>query len=166
MVDLNLQYGYASDEHVQGQVADARYTDIVTRTVSTNLPATTYLQPGFPVCRDADDLMVKYPTAAGDVVTGIIRWSAMGLETLNDGTRGYRPAKVLPVLSRGPIWVETSTAVTQGQFAYALINGSGQFTSTAGAGTTTRPVGVFETSTTGAGSAIIYVTPGLVAPAA
>jgi len=163
---INLQYGYDTNTHVQGQIADSRYTDIVTRTVSTNLAAGSVIQPGYPVTRDADDDMVKVVTAATDVVTGIVRWSDAQVETYADGTRGYRVRDALPVVYRGPVWVTVSAAVTQGQLAYALINGSGNFAATPGAGTTSRPVGIFETSTTGAGDAILYVTPGLSAPAA
>lgn len=166
MSDLSLLYGYNNETHVQGQIADSRYTAIVTRTVSTNSAAGTIIQPGYPVTRDADDLMVKLPNAASDVVTGIVRWSDAQVETYADGTRGYRIRDAVPVVYVGPVWITVSGAVTQGQLAYALINGSGNFTATPGAGTTSRPVGIFETSTTGAGDAILYVTPGLSAPAA
>lgn len=165
MSDISMDYGFGNETHVLGQVADARYTDIVTRTVSTNLAATARIGVAFPVTRDADDLMVKPVSAAGDVVTGVVVWSGYELEIQADGTAGFKPQHVLPVLYRGPIWVATSGAVTQGQLAYALTNGSGQFSASA-TGAASRPVGVFETSTTGAGDAILYVTPGLSAPAA
>lgn len=68
------------------------------------------------------------------------------------------------MVTDGPVWVHTTVAVNQGELAYALTDGSG-FTNVS-TSAATRPVGIFDTSTTGAGGAIVNLKPATTAPAA
>ena len=155
---LNTDYSLNPQPYAPGMVADARYTQTVSRVANVAINA------GQAAVRDANDHRVKPVSAAGDIVQGVVRWEATW--PLADGATNQVHAvnKDVSIVTDGPVWVPVTVAVTQDQFAYALTNGTG-FTNVATAAAT-RPVGIFNTSTTGAGMAIVNLIPGMTAPAA
>lgn len=155
---LNNTYGLNPQPYAPGMVADARLTQTVSRIASAAINA------GQAAVRDGNDHKVKPVSAAGDVVIGVVRWEATWVAADGATNQVHAIGKDVSVVSEGPVWVAVPVAVTQGQLAYALTNGTG-FTNVA-TSAATRPVGIFDSSTTGAGIAILNVKPGTTAPAA
>lgn len=155
---LNNTYGLYPQPYAPGMVADARMTQTVSRIASAAINA------GQAAVRDANDHKVKPVSAAGDVVIGVVRWEATWVAADGATQQVHAVNKDVSVVTDGPVWVPVTVAVTQGQLAYALTNGTG-FTNVATAAAT-RPVGIFDTSTTGAGVAIVNLKPATTAPAA
>lgn len=155
---LNTTYGFNNQPYAPGMVADARYTQTLSRIAGAAINA------GQAAVRDANDHKVKPVSAAVDVVIGVVRWEATWVAADGATNQVHAIGKDVSVVSEGPVWVAVPVAVTQGQLAYALTNGTG-FTNVA-TSAATRPVGIFDSSTTGAGMAILNVKPGTTAPAA
>lgn len=155
---LNNTYSLSPQPYAPGMVADARLTKTVSRIASAAINA------GQAAVRDGSDHKVKPVSAAGDVVIGVVRWEATWVAADGATNQVHAIGKDVSVVSEGPVWVAVTVAVTQGQLAYALTNGAG-FTNVE-TSAATRPVGIFDSSTTGAGMAILNVKPGTTAPAA
>ena len=155
---LNNTYGLYPQPYAPGMVADARMTQTVSRIASAAINA------GQAAVRDANDHKVKPVSAADDVVIGVVRWEATWVAADGATQQVHAINKDVSVVTDGPVWVPVTLAVTQGQLAYALTNGTG-FTNVATAAAT-RPVGIFDTSTSGAGFAIVNLKPATTAPAA
>ena len=155
---LNNTYGLYPQPYAPGMVADARLTQTVSRIASAAINA------GQAAVRDGNDHRVKPVSAAGDVVIGVVRWEATWVVADGATQQVHAINKDVSVVIDGPVYVSVPVAVTQGQLAYALTNGTG-FTNVATAAAT-RPVGIFDSSTTGAGVAIVNLKPATTAPAA
>lgn len=155
---LNNTYSLSPQPYAPGMVADARLTQTVSRIASAAINA------GQAAVRDASDHKVKPVSAAGDVVIGVVRWEATWVAVDGATQQVHAINKDVSVVTDGPVYVSVPVSVTQGQLAYALIDGTG-FTNVATAAAT-RPVGIFDTSTTGAGVAIVNLKPATTAPAA
>lgn len=155
---LNNTYSLSPQPYAPGMVADARLTQTVSRIASAAINA------GQAAVRDGNDHRVKPVSAAGDVVIGVVRWEATWVAADGATQQVHAINKDASVVTDGPVWVPVTVAVTQGQLAYALTNGTG-FTNVA-TSAATRPVGIFDSSTTGAGVAIINLKPATTAPAA
>lgn len=155
---LNKTYSLTPQPYAPGMVADARMTQTVSRIASAAIKA------GQAAVRDNNDHKVKPVSAAGDVVIGVVRWEATWVAADGATEQTHAVGKDVSVVTDGPVWVTVTGAVTQGELAYALIDGTG-FTNAAGSAAT-RPVGIFDTSTTGAGVAIVNLKPATTAPAA
>lgn len=155
---LNTTYGLTPQPYAPGMVADARLTQTVSRIASAAINA------GQAAVRDGNDHRVKPVSAAGDVVIGVVRWEATWVAADGATEQVHAINKDVSVVTDGPVWVPVTVAVTQGQLAYALTNGTG-FTNVA-TSAATRPVGIFDSSTTGAGVAILNLKPATTAPAA
>jgi hypothetical protein len=155
---LNNTYSLSPQPYAPGMVADARLTQTVSRIASAAINA------GQAAVRDGNDHKVKPVSAAGDVVIGVVRWEATWVADDGATQQVHAINKDVSVVTDGPVWVTVPVAVTQGQLAYALTDGTG-FTNVATAAAT-RPVGIFDTSTTGAGVAIVNLKPATTAPAA
>lgn len=155
---LNNTYGLNPQPYSPGMVADARLTQTVSRIASSAINA------GQAAVRDGNDHKVKPVSAAGDVVIGVVRWEATWAADDGATQQVHAINKDVSVVTDGPVYVSVPVAVTQGQLAYALTNGTG-FTNVANAAAT-RPVGIFDSSTTGAGVAILNLKPATTAPAA
>ena len=155
---LNNTYGLNPQPYAPGMVADARLTQTVSRIASAAINA------GQAAVRDNNDHKVKPVSAAGDVVIGVVRWEATWVAADGATEQTHAIGKDVSVVTDGPVWVNVKAAVKQGDLAYALTDGTG-FTNVATAAAT-RPVGIFDTSTTGAGVAIVNLKPATTAPAA
>ena len=155
---LNNTYSLSPQPYAPGMVADARLTQTVSRIASAAINA------GQAAVRDGNDHRVKPVSAAGDVVIGVVRWEATWMVADGATQQVHAINKDVSVVTDGPVWVTVTGAVTQGQLAYALTSGAG-FTNVA-TSAATRPVGIFDTSTTGAGVAIVNLKPATTAPAA
>ena len=155
---LNNTYSLTPQPYAPGMVADARMTQTVSRIASAAIKA------GQAAVRDNNDHKVKPVSAAGDVVIGVVRWEATWVAADGATEQTHAIGKDVSVVTDGPVWVTVKAAVNQGELAYALTDGTG-FTNVA-ASAATRPVGIFDTSTTGAGVAIVNLKPATTAPAA
>lgn len=155
---LNNTYSLTPQPYSPGMVADARMTQTVSRIASAAIKA------GQAAVRDNNDHKVKPVSAAGDVVIGVVRWEATWVAADGATEQVHAIGKDVSVVTDGPVWVTVKAAVNQGELAYALIDGTG-FTNVA-TSAATRPVGIFDTSTTGAGAAIVNLKPATTAPAA
>lgn len=155
---LNNTYSLTPQPYSPGMVADARLTQTVSRIASADIKA------GQAAVRDNNDHKVKPVSAAGDVVIGVVRWEATWVSADGATEQTHAIGKDVSVVTDGPVWVTVKAAVNQGELAYALTDGTG-FTNVA-ASAATRPVGIFDTSTTGAGVAIVNLKPATTAPAA
>ena len=155
---LNNTYSLPPQPYAPGMVADARMTQTVSRIASAAIKA------GQAAVRDNNDHKVKPVSAASDVVIGVVRWEATWVAADGATEQTHAIGKDVSVVTDGPVWVTVKAAVNQGELAYALTDGTG-FTNVA-ASAATRPVGTFDTSTTGAGVAIVNLKPATTAPAA
>lgn len=155
---LNNTYSLTPQPYSPGMVADARLTQTVSRIASAAIKA------GQAAVRDANDHKVKPVSAADDVVIGVVRWEATWVAADGATEQTHAIGKDVSVVTDGPVWVPVTVAVNQGELAYALTNGTG-FTNVS-TSATTRPVGIFDTSTSGAGVAIVNLKPATTAPAA
>lgn len=156
---LNNTYSLTPQPYAPGMVADARMTQTVSRIASAAINA------GQAAVRDDNDHKVKPVSAAGDVVIGVVRWEATWVAADGATEQVHAIGKDVSVVTDGPVWVTVKAAVNQGELAYALTDGTG-FTNVA-TSAATRPVGIFDTSTTGAGVAIVNLKPATTAaPAA
>lgn len=155
---LNNTYSLTPQPYSPGMVADARLTQTVSRIASAAIKA------GQAAVRDNNDHKVKPVSAASDVVIGVVRWEATWVAADGATEQTHAIGKDVSVVTDGPVWVPVTVAVNQGDLAYALTDGSG-FTNVA-TSAATRPVGIFDTSTTGAGVAIVNLKPATTAPAA
>jgi len=112
---------------------------------------------------------VKHPAAAGDITTatvaGVVGHSHAFESTPGDGLNPAWPAKsAVPVVDKGYIWVVVEEAVSRGADAFArhTVNGGldqlGAFRSDADtANAVAVPNARFESSTTGAGIALLAI---------
>lgn len=148
---LNNTYSLTPQPYSPGMVADARMTQTVSRIASAAIKA------GQAAVRDNNDHKVKPVSAASDVVIGVVRWEATWVVADGATEQTHAIGKDVSVVTDGPVWVTVKAAVNQGELAYALTDGTG-FTNVA-ASAATRPVGIFDTSTTGAGVAIVNLKP-------
>lgn len=155
---LNNNYSLTPQPYAPGMVADARMTQTVSRIASASINA------GQAAVRDNNDHKVKPVSAAGDVVIGVVRWEATWVAADGATEQTHAIGKDVSVVTDGPVWVTVKAAVKQGDLAYALTDGTG-FTNVS-TSAATRPVGIFDTSTTGAGVAIVNLKPATTAPAA
>lgn len=155
---INNTYSLTPQPYAPGMVADARMTQTVSRIASAAINA------GQAAVRDNNDHKVKPVSAAGDVVIGVVRWEATWVAADGATEQTHAIGKDVSVVTDGPVWVPVTVAVNQGELAYALTNGTG-FTNVA-ASAATRPVGIFDTSTSGAGVAIVNLKPATTAAAA
>ena len=154
---LNNTYSLTPQPYAPGMVADARLTQTVSRIASAAINA------GQAAVRDDNDHKVKPVSAAGDVVIGVVRWEATWVAADGATEQTHAIGKDVSVVTDGPVWVTVKAAVKQGDLAYALTDGTG-FTNVS-TSAATRPVGIFDTSTTGAGAAIVNLKPATTAPA-
>ena len=154
---LNNTYSLTPQPYAPGMVADARLTQTVSRIASTAIKA------GQAAVRDNNDHKVKPVSAAGDVVIGVVRWEATWVAADGATEQTHAIGKDVSVVTDGPVWVTVKAAVNQGELAYALTDGTG-FTNVS-TSAATRPVGIFDTSTSGAGVAIVNLKPATTAPA-
>lgn len=148
---FNNTYSLTPQPYAPGMVADARLTQTVSRIASAAIKA------GQAAVRDANDHKVKPVSAADDVVIGVVRWEATWVAADGATEQTHAIGKDVSVVTDGPVWVHATVAVKQGDLAYALTNGTG-FTNVS-TSAATRPVGIFDTSTTGAGVAIVNLKP-------
>lgn len=155
---LNNTYSLTPQPYAPGMVADARMTQTVSRIASAAINA------GQAAVRDDNDHKVKPVSAAGDVVIGVVRWEATWVAADGATEQTHAIGKDVSVVTDGPVWVTVKAAVKQGDLAYALTDGTG-FTNVS-TSAATRPVGIFDTSTTGAGVAIVNLKPATTAAAA
>ena len=151
MADFNLNYGLEADGLQVGVVADSRFTHTVTAVADAATPA------GRPVGYEGAEL-----SAISSPMKGVSRHSAAMVQT-DAGVVEYKAGAAIPLVSFGPVIVEVEAAVNAGDAAYAIISGAdkGKFSKTTGATTTTAAVGYFETTTTGAGTATLFVQRGV-----
>ena len=154
---LNNTYSLTPQPYSPGMVADARMTQTVSRIASAAINA------GQAAVRDDNDHKVKPVSAANDVVIGVVRWEATWVAADGATEQTHAIGKDVSVVTDGPVWVTVKAAVKQGDLAYALTDGTG-FTNVS-TSAATRPVGIFDTSTTGAGAAIVNLKPATTAPA-
>lgn len=148
---LNNTYSLTPQPYAPGMVADSRITQTVSRIASAAIKA------GQAAVRDNNDHKVKPVSAANDVVIGVVRWEATWVAADGATEQVHAIGKDVSVVTDGPVWVTVKAAVNQGDLAYALIDGTG-FTNVS-TSAATRPVGIFDTSTTGAGVAIVNLKP-------
>jgi hypothetical protein len=145
---LNTTYAIESDPAIKGLVADSRrgYNTI------TKVAAVDIL-PGFLLTTDGAGKAVL-PSAQSDYIIGASIWTTTMIQDLS-GNIAWKADRALPVTQEDPIWLEAQEAIDENALVYAMISTTpGDVKSTAGADTTTKPVGRAETATTGAGELI------------
>jgi hypothetical protein len=147
MSTFNLRYDLEQPTNLLGMVADSRVTHTVTG------KAAEVIAPGQPIGYDG-----LIAAAVGTPLKGVARLQT-SLEQTDAGLVQYAIGDDVPLVSFGPVWVAASKAVAAGAYAYAIISGGdkGKFTDTSAGTTTTAPVGWFETTTTGAANAVLFV---------
>ena len=147
MSTFNLRYDLEQPTNLLGMVADSRVTHTVTG------KAAEAIAPGQPIGYDG-----LIAAAVGTPLKGVARLQT-SLEQTDAGLVQYAIGDDVPLVSFGPVWVAASKAVAAGAYAYAIISGGdkGKFTDTSAGTTTTAPVGWFETTTTGAANAVLFV---------
>lgn len=136
----------------QGMLADSMFTD------KNSFAAEGVVGFGLALVSGTDPVnQVKIPTASGQVFMGI---SIASLTTVQDatGNGGYKDTATVSVLRRGRIWVAVTGAVTANLPAYFVYSGAdaGKF-SNSNTGAQIVPTGVWRTSTTGAGIALLEI---------
>ena len=146
MSTFNLRYDLEAPTHLVGMVADSRITQTVTAVAGEVINA------GQPVGWDNDVLDSDAP------MRGVARLDT-SLEQTDAGVVSYATGDTVPLVTFGPVWVTTNSAVAAGAAAYVTV-ATGLFTATASGATTTNAVGYFETATTGAGDAVLFVQRG------
>lgn len=144
---LELAYGLEADSLQVGSVTDAR----ITHTITGVAQADTGM--GEPVGWDDAVITADVP------MKGVTRFSS-SIEQDESGNVIYKSGRAMDLVSFGPVLVNVSAAVNAGDAAYAVFADQ-TFTKTAGAGTTTAAVGYFETTTAGAGTAVLFVQRGV-----
>lgn len=155
---LNTTYSLEPDAAIKGLVADSRRGyNTVTAIAETDL------LPGKLVTRAAGK--VKIPSAVGDYIVGATIWTTTLVQD-EAGDISWKADKTVPITTEDPIWLEAQEAISQDALVYAVISGAGGIAgdvkSTAGADTTTLPVGRAETVTTAAGQLVrVKLMPGL-----
>lgn len=133
---INTTYSLDADVAVKGMVADSR-VGFSTRTVVLAAD----IAPGFLVT-----LAGALPSAQGDYIAGATRWSTT-IPQDESGNITYKSGKAVPVITDAPIWLQARDAVAAGDLVYAMIStNAGDIKKTAGADTTTKPVGRAETA--------------------
>jgi hypothetical protein len=148
MATFNLRYDLEQPTNLPGMVADSRVTHTVTG------KAAEAIAPGQPVGYDG-----LIAAAVGTPLKGVARLQT-SLEQTDAGLVQYAIGDDVPLVSFGPVWVQASKAVAAGAYAYAIISGGnkGKFTDTSAGTTTNAPVGWFESTTTGAANAVLFVS--------
>ncbi len=145
---LNTTYSTDADIAVKGMVADSRRGF---NTITKVAAADTL--PGLLLTLDGNGKAVL-PSAIDDYIIGASIWTTT-LTQDDSGVISWKADKALPVTQEDPIWLEARDAVAEGALVYAVISGSvGNIKATAGADTTTLPVGRAETAAFGAGELI------------
>lgn len=142
-----LNYGLEADSLQVGSVTDARITHTITGVAQADTA------PGLPV--GWDDAVISTDVT----VKGVTRFSS-SIEQDDAGLVVYKSGRAMDIVSFGPVEVETDSAVAAGAPAYVTL-ATGKFTATSGAGTTTAACGYFETATSGAGQATLFVQRGV-----
>ena len=147
---LNTTYSLEPDAAIKGMVADSRRGfNTITAIAGADL------LPGKLVTRSAGKAVI--PSAAGDFIIGSTIWTTTLVQP-ETGDAVWEADKAVPVTQADPIWLEAQEAIAQDALVYAVISGAGNIAgdvkSTAGADTTTLPVGRAETATTGAAQLI------------
>ena len=156
MPALQTTYGPYLAPAFAGMVADMRPSTVVSREVEGNVP----LAFGAVTLRGAADHGCGPIGLSGANGTLGIAIADATVRPTNVIANSYAPAGVSSVtgadtaaiMTRGAVWVQVSAAVTQGQAAY--FDASGNISST---NTGTALNGVFDTSTSGAGLAVLVL---------
>lgn len=103
-----------------------------------------------------DDRQVVQAAAGTDKFVGISVFSQqLNVQDIATGAVSYKEKEQLPVMSKGRVWVKSAVAVNYGEDAYALPDGSGQFTNTGNTGANLTLYAKFRGSTTGADQLVI-----------
>lgn len=156
---LNTTYSISPDQAVAGMVADSR----VGLTTVTRIPSVA-LAAGLLVTKDTAVGKAKLPSAQSDYIIGATRWSPTMVQE-DDGTTAYKAGRAAPVFTEGPIWLNAAEAIGEFDLVYATISGAGKIgwvKKTAGADTTTKPIGRAETVTTASGQLVlVHLRPAL-----
>jgi len=147
MPTFNLRYDLEAPGILPGMVADSRLTHTITGV------AASAIAPGKAVGWDNAVLDSAAP------MQGVARLQTSAEQT-DAGVVQYEAGDTVPLVSFGPVAVTTAGAVNAGEPAYAVF-ATGDFTNTAGAGTTTAAVGYFETTLATAGTAVLFVQRGV-----
>ncbi|MGL5775727.1 MAG: structural cement protein Gp24 [Aeromonas veronii] len=149
---LNTTYSISSDQAVAGMVADSR----VDLTTVTRIPSVA-LAAGLLVTKDAAVGKAKLPSAQSDYIIGATRWTPTMVQE-DDGTTVYKAGRGAPVVTEGPVWLNGAEAIGEFDLVYGVISGAGKIgwvKKTAGADTTTKPVGRAETKTAASGELVV-----------
>ena len=145
---LNTTYSTDADIAVKGMVADSRRGfNTITKVAAVDI------LPGLLLTLDGSGQAVL-PADVDDYIIGASIWTTTLVQD-ESGVISWKADKALPVTQEDPIWLESQEAITEGALVYAVISTNpGDVKSTAGADTTTRPIGRAETSTAGAGELV------------
>lgn len=106
-----------------GMLADSGPNDVGT---GVSEEASAEIPFGVAVARGATADGVDLPSAADDIVRGIVVHSNSYVEGVDLGSTGLEPKTCFGVLRRGRIWVKVEEAVSPGDRAYVRYAGSGQ----------------------------------------
>lgn len=144
---LNTTYSLEPDAAIKGMVADSRRGfNTVTKIAGADLA------PGTLVTESAGKVVA--PSAQSDYIVGAVLWTTALVQD-ESGDISWKTDKACPVTTEDPIWLEAQEAVAANALVYAVISGNpGDVKSTAGADTTTAPIGRAETATTAAGELV------------
>lgn len=142
-----LNYGLEADSLPVGSVTDARITHTIAGVAQADIA------PGIAV--GWNDAAISTDVT----VKGVTRFSS-SIEQDDAGLVVYKSGRAMDVVSFGPIEVETDSAVAAGAPAYVTL-ATGKFTATQSVATTTDACGYFETATSGAGQATLFVQRGV-----
>ena len=145
---LNTTYSLEPDVAIKGLVADSRRGyNTITKVASIDTAH------GVLLTLDGSGEAVL-PSGVDDYIIGASIWTTTLVQD-ESGATVWKAGKALPITQEDPIWLESRDAITEGALVYATISGvPGNVKATAGADTTTLPIGRAETTVIGAGELV------------
>lgn len=149
---MQTGYNIYMDPANEGQLADDGFTD------KNSFAAEGVVLFGRAVVPGTDiEKQVKIPATTNTTFMGVSISSYTTVQDVN-GDGGYLDTDTVPVLRRGRIWVPVINAVAANNPAYYMYNSinAGKFCSS-NSNAQIVPTGVFRSSTTGAGLAILEI---------
>lgn len=147
-MSLNTTYSLEPDVAIKGMVADSRRGfNTITKVAAADTAH------GVLLTLDGSGKAVL-PSVVTDYIIGASIWTTTLVQD-EAGATVWKTDKALPITQEDPIWLEAQEAIAENALVYAVISTNpGDVKSTAGADTTTLPIGRAETATTAAGELV------------
>ena len=145
MPPIQTTYDEKLDQGRAGQLANAELCNLISRTIEGAAGV------GFGICVERGTHDKGCTVFDGGTPLGIsVRERSVDANNPN----GFKQYDTIRVITKGPIFADAPVAVTAGDPVYVL-DADGTFHNAAAAGRTLYPGAVWDTTTTGAGLAVI-----------